>query len=387
MGNKRLKGAVVLLLCLFLCCGAPSPDAKTAEQPSAAEKETPVVTAIYAEPEAAASAVSEEPQTSEPTAEPTPEPTPEPTEEPTPEPTPVPPSDPVIVLTGGEDVRVTADFTFSDPGYFAADYLGNELSDRVEVSGEVTAYLTGEYFLTYSVTDSDGRTSDITRRVTVEPAVFPETVMPPEKTVYLTFDDGPSAYTEHLLDVLDKYGAKATFFVVGTRCGTDLLTRMYESGHAIGVHCYTHVYREVYRSEEDFLEGFRKTEEAIYAKTGEYTRLFRFPGGSSNTASSFNRGIMTRLTRIMEDMGYRYFDWTFSAGDAEHGTTKTSYDYYVRIQNAMRRQTDYCVVLQHDINLSSVNAVEDVLKWGTENGYTFLALDLTSPVVHTDVNN
>lgn len=385
--RKRIctLGAVILLMILLLCCGRPSAVPDTAEQPSPETSGPQVVTAV--DPKPAETAEPSGPPAEEPVKESTPVPTEEPTPVPTEEPTPVPPSDPVISLNGGEDIRVTAGLSFSDPGFTAADYQGNDLSDRVEVTGEVIPYLVGEYVLSYSVTDDDGRSTRSERHVAVEPAVLPETVMPPEKTVYLTFDDGPSAYTEQLLNVLDKHGAKATFFVVGSRCGTDLLTRMHDSGHAIGVHCYTHVYRDVYRSEEDFLEGFQKTEEAIYAKTGEYTRLLRFPGGSSNTASSFNRGIMTRLTKIMEDMGYRYFDWTFSAGDAEHGTTKTSYDYYVRIINAMRRQTDYCVVLQHDINLSSVHAVEDVLKWGEENGYTFLALDLTSPVVHTDVNN
>ena len=383
--GKVFKASALFLLCLFLCCVSPSSAARNESEPERSESELTEAAAIRTEPETVPTVEPTEIPTPEPTAEPTEIPTPDPTE--TPEPTAVPPGDPTITLASGEDIRVTADFTFSDPGFFAADYLGNDLTDLVEVSGEVIPYLTGEYVLTYSVTDGDGRRTEVKRRVTVEPAVLPETVMPPEKTVYLTFDDGPCAYTERLLDVLDRYGAKATFFVVGTRCDSDLLVRMHESGHAIGVHCYTHVYKEVYKSDEAFLEGFQKTEEAIYAKTGEYTRILRFPGGSSNTVSSSSRGIMTRLTKIMEDMGYRYFDWTFSAGDAEHGTTSTSYDFYVRIINAMRKQTDYCVILQHDINLSSVTAVEDVLKWGIENGYTFLALDMTSPVVHTPVNN
>ncbi len=322
--------------------------------------------------------------TPEPTATPTPTPSPTPT--PTPTPTEVPITDPVITLTGGEALTVTADFTFEDPGYAAVDSEGSDLTARVTVEGEVVAYLVGSYTLTYTVTDDMGRTGTAVRSVEVVPAELPEVVMPPAKTVYLTFDDGPSGYTERLLDVLKKYDAKATFFIVGEKARKDLIARAYEEGHSIGVHCYKHSYRDIYADEQSYFEDFLKTQEVIKEQTGSYTRIFRFPGGSANKAGRNNEGLMTRLTKIMEDMGYRYFDWNVSPGDAYPGTYTTE-DVRSRVIGGIKSHPDYAIVLQHDIFWESVRAVESILEWGTSHGYTFLALDMTSPVMHSVVQN
>ena len=339
---------------------------------------------------------SPEPSPDEETISVTPEPTPSvtlapaptliPTPSPTPVPTEVPVTDPIITLIGGENLTVTADFTFSDPGFFANDYRGSNLTGRVKVEGEVVAYKVGSYELRYSVTDDDGRSTTLVRHVEVVPKEMPEIVMPPEKTVYLTFDDGPCAYTEKLLDVLKKYDAKATFFVIGNKTRTDLIKRAYEEGHAIGVHTFTHDYKKIYASEQAFFDDFLKTQEIIKEQTGSYTYIFRFPGGSANTASRRNKGIMTRLTKIMEDMGYRYFDWNVASGDSS-GEGYTAEDIKNRVINGLRTHSDYAVVLQHDIHPVSVRAVEAILAWGQKNGYTFRALDLTSPVVHSKVQN
>lgn len=315
-----------------------------------------------------------------PTANPTPIPTPAPT------PTEIPMMPPVICLTDGETVTVNAAFSFTDPGFFATDYLGSDLTDRVTVIGEVVSYLVGEYDLMYSVTDDFGQSVTIARKVIIQPVPMPEIVQPPEKTVYLTFDDGPSWSTEKLLDVLKKYDAKATFFVVGNRIKDDLIVRMMDEGHGVGVHSYTHVFDQIYKDEQAFFSDFQLTQQAIFERTGSYTRIFRFPGGSANTISGRNKGLMTRLTKIMEDMGYRYFDWNGSARDAENQAF-TVMDYYNNIVGNIRAHSDYAIILQHDTNAQSVMAVESVLKWGIENGYTFRALDLTSPVMHSKVNN
>ena len=313
-----------------------------------------------------------------PTLPPTPEPTPEPTE--------IPVTDPVITLIGGDTVQVEASFEFSDPGYFADDYLGNNLTSRMTVSGEVVPYKVGTYDITYSVTDDEGRSTTVVRHVEIVPVEMPQIVMPPEKTVYLTFDDGPCAYTEQLLDVLKKHNAKATFFIIGNKGRTDVIKRAYEEGHAIGVHTYTHEYKDIYKNEQAFFNDFWATQEVIKEATGSYTRIFRFPGGSANTASRRNKGIMTRLTKIMEDLGYRYFDWNISSGDAS-GESYTSSDIKNRVVGGIKRHTDFAVVLQHDIHYQSVKAVDSILTWGEQNGYTFLALDLTSPIMHSEVQN
>lgn len=306
-----------------------------------------------------------------------------PTEAPTPTPAPI--TEPVITLVGGESITYTADFTFTDPGYSAIDPKGQNITDRVKVKGEVVSYLVGPYDLTYTVTDDEGRTASVVRHVEVVPYELPEIVMPPEKTVYLTFDDGPCSYTEKVLDLLKKYDAKATFFIIGNKSRKEFIARAYEEGHSIGVHSYTHENKEIYKSEQAFFEDFLKTQEVIKEQTGSYTRLFRFPGGSGNTVSRYNKGIMTRLCKIMEDMGYRYFDWNVSASDSSKDSTTSSVKS--RVINGMKTHTDFVIILQHDIHLQSVRAVEAILQWGKENGYTFRALDLTSPIVHSVLQN
>ena len=122
----------------------------------------------------------------------------------------------------------------------------------------------------------------------------------------------------------------------------------------------------------------------IYRQTGQYTNLFRFPGGSSNTVSSFNPGIMSRLAYTMTNMGYRYFDWNVTSGDAGE-TTRTR----TVIANVKEGCSEHrvSVVLQHDIKDFSVDAVEEIILWALNNGYTFLPLDESSPGMHHGINN
>ena len=371
------RGVCIALFCVFLIL--PIVSACGVSRPETAEA-TPVPTEAFPADDTIQAVTVPTPDDTPalPTVPPTPTPTPEPTE--------IPVTDPIITLIGGDSIRVEADFGFSDPGYFADDYLGNNLTSRMTVSGEVIPYKVGTYDITYSVTDDGGRSTTVVRHVEVVPVEMPEIVMPPEKTVYLTFDDGPSTYTEKLLDVLKEHNAKATFFIIGNRGRTEIIKRAYEEGHAIGVHTYTHEYKDIYKNEQAFFDDFWATQEVIKEATGSYTRIFRFPGGSANTASRRNKGIMTRLTKIMEDLGYRYFDWNISSGDAS-GEPYTSTDVKNRVINGIKKHSDFAIVLQHDIHYQSVKAVDSILTWGEQNGYTFLALDLTSPIMHSEVQN
>ena len=292
---------------------------------------------------------------------------------------------PRITLLGGDNMVLRAGTWFEDPGVTVDDDLGNDLSAHLITEGEVIPWLAGDYQINYSVTSELGETISAVRNVQIVPVGLPQTVTPEEKTIYLTFDDGPGPYTGKLLDVLDKYGAKATFFVTAQDPRyLDQIGRAYKAGHGIGVHTSSHDYNKIYASEYAFFEDFFNMEEIIKQQTGSYTRLFRFPGGSSNTVSRFNPGIMSRLTKAMNDMGYQYYDWNVTSGDAG-GTTKT--DQIIKNIKDGCMQHRISVVLQHDIKDYSVAAVENVLKWGLENGYSFKALQLESPSAHHGVNN
>ena len=293
---------------------------------------------------------------------------------------PVPPE---ITLLGDIELHIPAGFPFEDPGAAAFDNCDGDVSDTFRIEGTVDAYLAGTYRLTYIASDHSGNESQAVRTVIVDPAQFPAIVDPGKKVIYLTFDDGPCYYTPRLLDVLAKYNAKATFFVVKTDY-LYLCQRMVDEGHAVGIHSVTHNYREIYSSPEAFFQDILAMQELIYQNCGVKTYLMRFPGGSSNTVSAFNPGIMTYLTQAVQDCGFRYFDWNVDSNDA--GGAKNSKEVYDNVIKGIRyRQVS--VVLQHDVKDFSVAAVEKILAWGTANGYRFLALDMTSPENRHSVNN
>ena len=112
--------------------------------------------------------------------------------------------------------------------------------------------------------------------------------------------------------------------------------------------------------------------------------LMRFPGGSSNTISSFNPGIMTRLTKAVEEKGFRYFDWNVDSNDA--GGARTASKVYSNVVSGIGDKKA-AVVLMHDIKSYTIDAIEKIIVWGLDNGYTFLPLTADSPTCHHGVNN
>ena len=305
------------------------------------------------------------------------------------------PEGPVLTLTGGTDVSITQGSAYREPGYSAVDNCDGDITNYVTVTGSVDTNTVGVYTLEYCVTDSYKNTTKVTRTVRVNaPAPLPPIpempagdaqtpVTPNGKVIYLTFDDGPNIHTERLLDILDMYGVKATFFVVKTGY-LHLLPRMVSSGHTVAVHSATHNYGQIYSSENAYFNDLYDMQSTIASYTGVTPTILRFPGGSSNTVSSISPGIMTRLTATLREMGYRYFDWNVDSRDAG-GATSADSVYWNVINGCSRKNVS--IVLQHDTKGYSVDAVERIIQWGLVNGYTFLPLDASSPVCEHDLNN
>ncbi len=210
-------------------------------------------------------------------------------------------------------------------------------------------------------------------------------VVKPKKVVYLTFDDGPSIHTKKLLNILDKYGVKATFFVVGNNGSYSWIKKATNQGHTIGLHSYSHRYEEIYSSKAAYLKDLAAIQDVVYESTGKKTSIIRFPGGSSNLISaSIKKGIMTELTKTVTDQGYHYFDWNVDSGDGSGHLTRQQIAHNV-IEGIKCHDTS--IVLQHDIWLESIYAVEDIIKWGLANGYSFAPLTTDSFHAHHKINN
>ena len=293
------------------------------------------------------------------------------------------PIPPELTLMGEKTIYLDAGSQYSEPGFAAVDNADGDITQLVQIEGEINRYLSGTYTLYYSVSDSNGNQSTVERQVVVVAKPQPDTVKPGNQVIYLTFDDGPSQYTEQLLKVLEQYNVKATFFVVNSDYAY-LIPQIAGGGHAIGIHSVTHNYSQIYSSEDAYFSAALRMQKIIQEKCGVETTLLRFPGGSSNTVSRFNPGIMSRLSQAVLDMGFQYFDWNVDSDDA--GRTHTTEGVFENVVSGVEKQ-NFSVVLQHDTKPYSVEAGEELIVWGLSNGYTFLPLEPTSPHCHHGINN
>lgn len=163
--------------------------------------------------------------------------------------------------------------------------------------------------------------------------------------VYLTFDDGPSIYTDDILEILDRYGVKATFFVVGKESDSDkeALSMIVDGGHTLGMHSYTHIYDDLYQSVESFADDFVRLQSYLYEVTGVESKFYRFPGGSSNKTSDID---MREFADYLDSQGVQFYDWNISSGDAAR--VQLSVDALVRNSMSGIGERDVSIILFHD---------------------------------------
>lgn len=293
---------------------------------------------------------------------------------------------PSLILNGDSTIYLAKGNKYEEPGYVGVDNCDGNITKNVKINGIVDTKKVGTYELIYSIEDKYGNKSEVKRTVVVFPKNNYKPGVKTDKTIYLTFDDGPGPHTERLLNILKKYDVKATFFITGyDNRYNELISREYKEGHTIGLHSYSHDYKVIYSSVENFMNDMKMLEDKVKQYTGTDTKIIRFPGGTSNTISrNYKRGIMSELSRTIEEMGYRYFDWTIVSGDA--GETTNPDQIYENVTKVVSSD-GYNVVLMHDIKYYTVDAIEKIIQFGLSNGYTFAPLTMDSPVIHQGVNN
>lgn len=291
--------------------------------------------------------------------------------------------EPTLTLKGNASDTIVKGSKYTEPGYSAIDKCDGDITSNVKVSGSVNNNTVGTYTITYEVSNSYGKTVSKQRTIKViNKQVVTNVPASGKKIIYLTFDDGPSTYTSKLLNILDKYGIKATFFVTGNN--TNLITQEKNRGHTVCIHTYSHDYGKIYKSVDAYFNDLNKMNNIIKQKTGSTVNCLRFPGGSSNTVSrKYNKGIMTTLVGEVTNRGYRYYDWNISSGDA--GQTTSSKGVYNNVVKNLKGGVYN--ILFHDSKSYTVNAIEDIIKYGLANGYTFLPITSGSPTFHHGVNN
>lgn len=277
----------------------------------------------------------------------------------------------------------------------------NEKADRLEVSIKNEEAISDVQTNTTEETISDGEilaldqaaSDDIIKNTTEEGGVLSSPVDEREQTgkiehyngkkVYLTFDDGPSIYTEEILQILREKGVKATFFVVYTDDEElwDEYSRIVEEGHTLGMHSYTHIYDKVYKDLESFKYDVTMIHDFIYEQTGVDSTYYRFPGGSSNTVSSVS---MQTLMKYICEEGYTYYDWNSLSGDAVDAYLSPE-QLNNNIMGYVRSNYGDSMVLMHDLknNHATVEALPALIDTLIEEGYQICPIDeSTEPVQH-----
>lgn len=206
------------------------------------------------------------------------------------------------------------------------------------------------------------------------------------KVIYLTFDDGPGPYTDQLLEILDRYDVKATFFVTNVEPEyRALIAKEARMGHTVAIHSYTHNYRKIYSSTAAYWTDFNRMNDIVRKETGKNVTMFRFPGGSSNTVSMrYRDGIMSKLVKQAGKKGLTYYDWNVSSGDA--GGTSSANGVYRNIVRGVKEQKT-SIVLCHDVKKYTVNAMDRTIRWCLDHGYEFRTLEPGGFTVHHGVPN
>ena len=189
------------------------------------------------------------------------------------------------------------------------------------------------------------------------------------KRVYLTFDDGPSANTDRILDILKEYDVKATFFVVGKENYTQQYKRIVDEGHTLAMHSYSHVYNDIYSSLDAYKQDLNQLRTFLYELTGVQCDIVRFPGGSSNTISKVD---MHTLIEYLDSEDMVYFDWNVSSGDAS-GTHRSVDQIASNVLDNIDRYNN-AVVLMHDAadKTSTVEALPIIIETILESEDTVL---------------
>ena len=291
---------------------------------------------------------------------------------------------PKLTLKGNETIYLSVSGKYNEPGYTATDNCDGDITSKVSVSGNVNNQV-GTYKLTYTVSDDAGNVAEAYRTVKVYKYNTYNSGTIGNGTIYFTFDDGPSqGVTNVILDILKDEGVKATFFV--TCSGSDsLIKRIYDEGHTVALHTASHDYAYIYSSVDNYFADLNKVAERVKRITGIDAKIIRFPGGSSNTVSrQYSSGIMTTLTSMVLDRGYRYFDWNVSAGDA--GSARSSSDVYNNVTRNLSKSRAN-VVLMHDTRGITRDALRDIINYAKANDYAFDKIEMDTYMIRHSVNN
>lgn len=196
-----------------------------------------------------------------------------------------------------------------------------------------------------------------------------------KKIIYLTFDDGPSSIvTNDILNILKQHQVKVTFFVVGSRIKgrEEVLKRMYNEGHSIGLHTFSHEYKKIYENEDAFIGEMIKTSEEINRVIGIKPNIIRFPYGSN---SHLNNNFLKKL----HDNNLKVYDWNASISDGVK--PHSSPESFTKEAIATGNGISYIIFLMHcnNVNVNTYKSLPQIIQYYKNQGYEFRAITSDTP--------
>lgn len=266
---------------------------------------------------------------------------------------------------------------YAPRSYLIKDDLDKDPKVYID-SSQLDISTPGTYHVQYTTSDRSGNQRSYHQTVIVQQN--PDFGKP---ICYLTFDDGPSELTPQILEILDQYNVKGTFFVTGLneKC-FNYINTIKQNGHAIGLHSYTDNYPIVYASEEAYFDDLQKISDLVVKQTGNKVDILRFPGGSSNAmASTYSQGLMNTLIKEIALKGYSYFDWNVDSADDSGPIV----DVETIVASACRGiGLDNVVIRMHDTTgkENTIQALPQIIQAYQNQGYVFRGLTRTSVPVH-----
>lgn len=287
---------------------------------------------------------------------------------------------PVITIVKGNTIDYNQGVTISD---------NRDPNPVLDIdSSQVDINKVGTYIAVYTVSDRSGNKIEKKRKIkVVENTTIGHNEQNGEKIVNLTFDDGPSANTQKILEILDRYNVKATFFVTGNnQAYNHLIKAAHDKGHTIALHTYCHDYPKIYASTSAYFDDLTKVGNMAKDLIGHVPKYVRFPGGASNTVSrKYCPGIMSVLSKELIARGYQYYDWNVDSTDASGNNVPVS----KIVANATNSNANNINILFHDTAAKSttVQALPAIIENYLSRGYRFEAIDDSSFVPHQKVNN
>jgi peptidoglycan/xylan/chitin deacetylase (PgdA/CDA1 family) len=204
-----------------------------------------------------------------------------------------------------------------------------------------------------------------------------------KKVIYLTFDDGPARkVTEDILDVLKKESVHATFFLIGDQIKgqENLVKRMYDESHALGLHSMDHKMNRLYCSDEAFLKEMLDTQEVINSVVGYKPTIVRFPFGCNNSCYKISQSMVD----LLHENNLKIYDWNTDSGDGAHPHSSPS----TFVKNS-KCDKDCVMLLMHCAYMSknSVKALPEIIKYYKDNGYEFKVIDENTPEQYRFMKN